>query len=92
MKRAPDRSGALKLMGMVLHETGRVADALEIYRQTSTRDPADPMILGNIAACLCELGRHDEAVATCELALALKPDLVVSTAPPEAAQPASNRA
>jgi Flp pilus assembly protein TadD len=50
-----------------------VEDAVKIYRRVTTIDPTDVAILNNLGACLCDLGRFDEAVAACERALALDP-------------------
>jgi Flp pilus assembly protein TadD len=36
-------------------------------------DPTDVTILNNLSACLCDLGRLDEAAAACERALAVDP-------------------
>jgi len=70
---APDDSTALRCLGIALHEAGELEEAAKIYRQTAL-DPGDHTILSNLAACLCDLGQYDEAMAASDLALAMKPD------------------
>jgi len=70
---APDDSDALRCLGVALHEAGHLEEAARIYRQ-KPRDPGDHIILSNLAACLCDLRQYDEALATSDLALAIKPD------------------
>jgi Flp pilus assembly protein TadD len=71
---APTDAAALRQFGLALHEAGKLAEAVKIYRQVTTIDPTDVTILNNLCACLCNLGRFDEATAACERALALDPD------------------
>jgi tetratricopeptide (TPR) repeat protein len=70
---APNDNDALRFLGIALHEAGQLEEAATIYRQTA-HDPGDHVILSNLAACLCDLGQYDEAMATSELALAVKAD------------------
>ena len=70
---APDDNDALRCLGIALHEAGQLEEAARIYRQTAL-DPGDHVVLSNLAACLCDLGQYDEALATSDLALAIKPD------------------
>jgi tetratricopeptide (TPR) repeat protein len=70
---APDDNDALRFLGIALHEAGQLEEAAKIYRQTAL-DPGDHIVLSNLAACLCDLGQYDEAIAASELALAIKPD------------------
>jgi tetratricopeptide (TPR) repeat protein len=70
---APGDNAALRCLGTALHEAGQLEEAARIYRQTAL-DPGDHIILSNLAACLCDLGQYDEAMATSDLALAIKPD------------------
>jgi len=70
---APDDDAALRCLGIALHEAGQLEEAAKVYRQTAL-DPGDHIILSNLAACLCDLGQHDEAMAASDLALAIEPD------------------
>jgi tetratricopeptide (TPR) repeat protein len=70
---APDDDAALRFLGIALHEAGQLEEAAKVYRQTAL-DPGDHIILSNLAACLCDLGEYDEAMAASELALAVKRD------------------
>ncbi len=70
---APDDNDTLRCLGIALHEAGQLEEAARVYRQT-VLDPGDHIVLSNLAACLCDLGRYDEAMVTSDLALAIKPD------------------
>ncbi|HLG81684.1 MAG TPA: tetratricopeptide repeat-containing glycosyltransferase family protein [Bradyrhizobium sp.] len=70
---APDDIAELRRFALALHQAGRRAEAVKIYRQAIAIDPADVAILNNLAACLCDLDRLDEAAAASARAVALAP-------------------
>ena len=61
------------------YEAGRFDDALEAYLSASTMAPNDMGIQYNIANTLHRIARHDEALATIDLALGQHPEASLST-------------
>jgi len=59
--------------GLVLAEGGRVAEALESFREASRRDPANPLPLENAARAEYRLGRYGESAALYERLAVLSP-------------------
>ena len=57
---------------------GRFADACADLEQARTLTPHDPVILNALGRCLTSAGRHIEAIATCEAALAEDPEFVMA--------------
>jgi hypothetical protein len=70
---APDDTAELRRFALALHQAGRLAEAVKIYRQAIAIDPTDVAILNNLAAGLCDLDRRDEAAAASARAVALAP-------------------
>lgn len=67
-----DHPGARVNLGRLLHEQGRIEEAVEQYRGIA--EP-DAVVRFNLGVALEDLGRFDEAVASYEKALADDPDL-----------------
>jgi Flp pilus assembly protein TadD len=57
----PANGQAMHLLGVVLGQLGRPAEALESLEKASRVLPESPELLGNLAAALGKLGRHAEA-------------------------------
>jgi len=57
-----------------LHNEGRVAEAIELYRQLHAADPSDFDAVHLMGVCALQLGQVDLAVRLIEAALALRPD------------------
>jgi len=60
----------------LLLEQGHFADALKRFDQAMTRGPAPPELLVDRGVALNELGRTDEALASCAAALKLARDFL----------------
>jgi tetratricopeptide (TPR) repeat protein len=61
-------------LGSELLAEGRAAEAQEVFREGSKRDPLDHLMVGGEAATYWELGRMDECRRTVEKRLRLLPD------------------
>ncbi|CCE08535.1 conserved hypothetical protein [Bradyrhizobium sp. STM 3843] len=74
--RDPSHQGALINLGNLLADQNNPEAAVAAYRQAlndsdeHALSASDVAALSNLASCLCELGRLDEAKASCERALA----------------------
>ncbi len=53
--------GAYTTLGVVLSETGRKADAIDMWQRALAREDSDYDALYNLTVTLAELGRRDEA-------------------------------
>jgi tetratricopeptide (TPR) repeat protein len=60
----------------ILMDQGRFADALKRFDAALTRGPAPPEVLVDRAVALSEMGRIDEALASCEAALKVSRDFL----------------
>lgn len=62
---------ALQLMGMIARRRGDHDAAATLFRRSLAAQPAQPHVLNNLGNSLSDLGRHEEAVAAYDGALAL---------------------
>ncbi|CAK0859241.1 unnamed protein product [Prorocentrum cordatum] len=77
----PERARELKAQGNELFKAGKVHDAREAYSEaiylTPLADSADRAVLySNRAACMQKLGRWEDVVSDCKLAVELDPTYV----------------
>jgi tetratricopeptide (TPR) repeat protein len=70
---APDHAGALYGMGNVLMAEGDYARAEQRFRQALAHEPADYQTCLSLGACLLELRRWDEGLASLRAAVELAP-------------------
>ncbi len=63
-----------KVLGALLNQKGRSADALAPMQKATELSPNDAEAHGNLGVALKELGRLDDAVASYRRALEIKPD------------------
>ena len=70
----PQNLEALKCMGLVLQKMHCPEMALEYYTTARSIDAADAELLNNLGIVMQDLGRLDEAIASYDAAIALKPD------------------
>lgn len=71
----PDHPGALHLLGLIAHQVGRHADAVELIGKAITRKPAVAEFHNDIGEAFRALGRYEDAKASYHRALALRADL-----------------
>jgi tetratricopeptide (TPR) repeat protein len=71
----PDNREALHLLGLIAHQVGNSALAVQLIGRAILRGP-DPYFLNNRGAALQKLGRYSDALADYDAALALKPGYV----------------
>ena len=71
----PKHQVAWKVLGAILGQTDRKAEAIYANQTAVALSPQDPEAHSNLGITLKELGRLDEAVATFKQAIELKPDL-----------------
>ncbi|MCC6491311.1 MAG: tetratricopeptide repeat protein [Candidatus Hydrogenedentes bacterium] len=64
--------------GEELFEQSDFEGALEAWGEAAGRDQKNPRIHNNRAAALFELGRHQEAIEACSMALRIKPDYAIA--------------
>lgn len=74
-QRFPTRMFGWKMLGALLKQMGRTADALEPMRQAVLLAPTDAEAHNNLGVTLKEAGQLAEAEASYRLALAAKPDM-----------------
>ena len=74
LQQQPDHGGALRLLGLLLSQQRRHAEALRCYERALAFDSHDAKLHLSHALCLRALGRQDDAVAAFDAALALAPD------------------
>ena len=70
----PRHADALHLLGVIAGQTGRHAEAVELFRQSIVQKPDNPEAHKNLGVALKANGRVDESVAACRQAIGLKPD------------------
>ena len=74
----PRHSGALHLRGLIALEGGQLVDGIELIRCSLGIDPQQPHAHSNIGNALLKLQRPEEALASFESALRLRPDYVTA--------------
>jgi tetratricopeptide (TPR) repeat protein len=71
----PENAGALNLLGILAGSSDRAERAVELLGRAIARDALHIRpIHANLAAALRRLRRNEEALASCDAALALQPD------------------
>jgi len=68
------RSGALHLLGRIMHRKGKLELAEGFLREALSRDPGSPAIHCSLGKVLYDLGRLPESLASFEQAIALDPE------------------
>jgi tetratricopeptide (TPR) repeat protein len=69
----PGQSDALHLLGVVAHQKGDHARALELIGRAVAGNPGDATYHANLAEVYRALGRLEQAIASCRAALRLRP-------------------
>jgi predicted O-linked N-acetylglucosamine transferase (SPINDLY family) len=69
----PDFHEALNNLGLLLMESGRLTESVEVLQQSLKTRPNDADVLNNLSNPLKDLGRTDEALEVLQRALAIKP-------------------
>ncbi|MGA2230256.1 MAG: tetratricopeptide repeat protein [Tepidisphaeraceae bacterium] len=72
----PTHAGTLRLLGLLAHQTGHHAAAIQLLSTAIAADPKDSDSAINLGAALAAIGRLDEAIAAYNGALALRPDSI----------------
>ena len=75
---APGNIDAVKSLGNLFFETGRVDDAADVLLSIAVNNGDDAELHGTLAACLNLLGRHAEAEAAARFATELDSSLVAA--------------
>ena len=70
----PEHVEALQLLGLLAHQVGKPAVAVELLQQALARDPRHYVALGNLSEAYRAMGKLEEAIACYRRALAIKPD------------------
>lgn len=70
----PEYAHAHHLLGIIAHQSGNLAHAIEHVRAATQLAPSDPVYHANLCEMYRLAGRLDDAVAEGEAALKLKPD------------------
>ena len=73
-ERFPEHQFSWKVLGVVLKQTGRIAESLIAGKKAVDLDPQDAEAHSNLGNTLRELEKLDEAEASCRQAIALKSD------------------
>jgi tetratricopeptide (TPR) repeat protein len=71
---APENHAALAYLGILRHQLGDAAAAVELLGQAAAIEPGDITAWHHLPLPLVALGRHDEAVAAGAVAVRLAPD------------------
>lgn len=77
-QRETESGEALIERGHELYENSEYGKALETWRRAMANSPKNASLHNNCAAALFHLGRLDEAVSACNLALAVDPEYAVA--------------
>jgi tetratricopeptide (TPR) repeat protein len=70
LERWPGNVGAAIGLANTLHAAGELAEAERVLREAERRDPASAIVLNNLAQTISDQGRHEEALAFVERAVA----------------------
>ncbi|MHB1871889.1 MAG: tetratricopeptide repeat protein [Steroidobacteraceae bacterium] len=74
LARQPDHPGALTLLGVIMAQSGRSAQAAEFLGRAAAATPENPEAHNNHGNALRDLGRYFHAISCYARALALNPD------------------
>jgi protein O-GlcNAc transferase len=74
LQEIPQQKDALHLLGVLLGQTGRLAEGIVSIRQAIALDPGAARYFCNLGYLLTEVGRIGEALDVCRTAVSLKPD------------------
>jgi tetratricopeptide (TPR) repeat protein len=78
LKAEPQQADALHLLGVLAQQAGKPEPAVEHIGAAIALIPSQPLFRASLASAYLDLGRLDEAVASCQEALRLQPDLVAA--------------
>jgi len=70
----PEYFDALHLLGVLVHQTGRNDEALDLIKRAVRKDTTQPSVFNNLGEVYRALGRFEDAERCYRQALALKPD------------------
>jgi len=73
LAREPDHAGALTLLGILMAQAGRAADAAQLLGRAAARMPNEPSAHNNYGNALRDLGRLADALPCYDRAVALQP-------------------
>ena len=76
LKAVPKQPDALHLLGVIRGRQGRLAEALELLDQATSRELAPAQVWSNRGYVLYLQGRYEEAIGSCERALGLAPKAI----------------
>jgi tetratricopeptide (TPR) repeat protein len=74
LARQPDHAEALHLFGVLHHQNGYFARAVELIGRAVALRPETAAYHANLAEAYRALGRHEQAIDCCQAALRLQPD------------------
>jgi tetratricopeptide (TPR) repeat protein len=74
LSREPEHADAWHLLGVVAHQQGRNADAIDLIRQALARKPGVAMYHANLAEAYRALAQYELAALSAKTALSLQPD------------------
>ncbi len=69
----PEHPGALTLLGIMLAQTGRAPQAVDLFERAARSTPGNAEAHNNLGSALRTLGRYQDALDCYERALALEP-------------------
>jgi tetratricopeptide (TPR) repeat protein len=75
LARDPTHPGSHLSLGFLLHQSGRLEEAVSHYRLAADADPLDGLAAFNLGVSLEDLGRKDEAIAAYRRAIVADPEL-----------------
>jgi protein O-GlcNAc transferase len=75
LRQAPNHIGALRLLGLIECQRGNFSAAVQLIGQALKLNPKDDWAHLHIGYALLQLARHEEALASCDRALAIKPGI-----------------
>ena len=73
--RIPEHAQALALRGLAAEHAGKLEEALAWFRRSLRSDGGQPLVEGEMAVCLCRLGRPAQALEHFDRALASSPEI-----------------
>lgn len=74
LEREPDHVGAIVLLAHVSLAGGRAADAVQILRRATERQPQVPLLQHNLGLACAQSNKLDHAITALRQAVAVKPD------------------